>query len=482
MKNFKNITKLNKMQEECLALKGENIVIKAPTGCGKTIGALLNCKENNVYYYFLPTVTSCNIMYKTIKNYENIDVTINTSVMNERYRVPNSKIKIIIQTPDSYMIEFLKENKITRNCIFDELDSYPSMVRGAVLEYLKYSNKHNIVLSATLSDDIIKDNLSNFKVVDYKNNLKLLKHKIEIVHSFNIVPFIEEHYKANRKVGIICNSIKDINNIHSWLERGSFRKDIKILHSELTDYERLQVEDDLFNGNFKILLSNDIISYSIDIDFDVLIMQVSDKMNTNIQRMGRNNRRNKKIKYKNLALIEPSDILSCELPFIDEDLQCENFQLLTNDNNILPISYEKVNKYRKDLPKENIITKEEIFSHWEQLKEEGTPLSLREIYYNFVLDVQKEIIEIKDNKKIIKTINTTKTFKKSFIPFSRNPVSYDDILSILYINGQAYQIIQKIDSNTYKIIEIDEYVTFPSTYKYKNPYFSSFYDYENGNI
>lgn len=67
MKNLKFNFALNEMQKESKELIGQNIVLNAPTGSGKTEAILLNLKDNEHYYYFLPTITSCIFMFNRLK-------------------------------------------------------------------------------------------------------------------------------------------------------------------------------------------------------------------------------------------------------------------------------------------------------------------------------------------------------------------------------------------------------------------------------
>ena len=87
-------------------------------------------------------------------------------------------------------------------------------------------------------------------------------------------------------------------------------------HSSLPNEVKFENERRLFEGEYDLLISNDLVSMSVDVDLDILIMDWSDKLNVNIQRMGRLNRKGKRVTFKNLFIIDDG----VYPPFIDRNI------------------------------------------------------------------------------------------------------------------------------------------------------------------
>lgn len=447
---FNEITdkfQLNQMQKKAFEKLGYNIVLNAPTGAGKTEAILLNMNRNEEYYYFLPTITSCIFMYNRLKkDYKNIDIEIKTSLLTDRRAVENCNHKITICTPDPVMIEYLSSKKekdifIAKNLILDELDNYPEMVKRALIEYCnEFKDSHIIVASATLDDELLKA-FSKFYTINYDLNKKLIKHKVNFIHKDREIVNIVKN-NTDKKIGIICNSIKDMEFIADVLENNK----IKYLyhHSKLNEYERLNNENKIFNKDFSVLLSNDLVSYSVDIDFEILIMQLSDKLNVNIQRLGRNNRYNKTISYKNLYIIHPANC--CQLPFINEYSQYEQLEYFKNC-----LTFNDLKEMKEKIVPSQIPQLNEIFDYWKRLEELELEKNLRKVPLNFKEKVQIKVTKWSNGRKETKIVNTHKVYKFDYIPYD----NFND--KFLYIQGKHYKIVDK--TQQYYLIEEceDEY-------------------------
>ncbi len=440
--------KLNAMQEETLELKGHDIVISAPTGSGKTEAILLNIKSGGKYYYFLPTITSCIFMYHRLKDLGVCNVKVSTSVLKEKSYVSGSDITIDIMTPDPIMIGYLSGNRIEASgIILDELDNYPTMVKSVIIDLVnneKLSHLHYIVASATL-DEQLSSNFDNFEHIEYNTDLKITKHVIEVITTDDeVVDIINNN--PEKRIGVIKNSISDMEDVMRVLDSNKVK--YKYLHSNMTDVERIEAENDLYNGEFKTFISNDIISYSIDVNFDILIMDVSDKLSVNIQRMGRNNRYNEDVKYVNLYLNHPNN--SRSLPFIDESKQYEEYDRFAS---IGYLTYSEMNDIRKEIPFETLPSVDYIVNtYWEKLKSIGIDVNLREVPHQFKIATTVNI------KKVDKVTGTVKfeevdTFRNIRVngkfPWAWNPYNDEGEKVYVHINRKDYEIYKKENNSFY---------------------------------
>ena len=109
--------------------------------------------------------------------------------------------------------------------------------------------------------------------------------------------------------------------------------------------QEMKTKKKLFNGDYKVCISNDIISYSVDINFDTMFMEPSDRTATNIQRMGRCNRYNQEINDKTNLYILPDLYTPPFMDGWDKREECEKFAEQK-------FYYKDIEKMRQELPLE----------------------------------------------------------------------------------------------------------------------------------
>lgn len=461
---------LNEMQQESLALRGKNIMLNAPTGSGKTEAFLLNLKSREISTLLLPTITSCVFMYqRLVADFDNINIIIKTSLLTDKRMVPNAEFSIEIMCPDGPLTDYLdtkrsggksgESNPFSGNClILDEIDNYPVMVKTALIEFLKdFPDLHVIVASATIDNELgsIFKGLGIIEIV-YNQDIKLIKHKTgHIKHLHQIRDVVMSN--RDKKIGIICNTINEMYSVAGFLESESYI----FHHAQLTEYERLENEKKLFFGNFRLVISNDLISFSVDIDFDILIMSLSDKLSINLQRIGRNNRYNKMVFYKNLYIIDPN--IFPAPPFINEYAQYDQLKYFPDF-----LSYERIRQIRSELEPETLPDLEHIYKYWDTLEQKGLELNLREVPITLELDTKIDIWEYNEltRKKEKKTIDTKLLIKiNDELPYaysysesggylySSEKNAKSDNRTLLYLKGKRYEILETLPNGRFKIAE-----------------------------
>ena len=414
--------KLNKMQEEALKSVGENLIFNAPTGSGKTEAILLSIPEGKKVSYLLPTVTSSIFMYRRLAESGLFNVEVKTSLLKEK-SLGKGLLNIQIHTPDPALLDFLEKGKNSLNevVVMDELDNYPSMVKRVLLEYIKAKPEAQyIVASATLDNELL-DAFKDFKKIDYKTDLDFIKFRTDSFEfdSKNVEDLKEiiNSVSKNKKIGFIFNSIDNMETFKEEYaplfldENGELYDDVVFHHSALDVDKRNGNEKRLFDKDFKICISNDIISYSVDIDFDIMFLECSDRKATNIQRLGRCNRYNQMLDKEKTNVYVIQDMYAPI--FIDSFDKYAEEEIFAKTE----LNYQDIETMRKELDLEEIPSLEKVNNFIEERKKMGLEPSLREVPVTFEIEKEEEVY----NKK---TKSYSKEMKKYHIKPNTNDIPY----------------------------------------------------------
>ncbi|MBF2375153.1 DEAD/DEAH box helicase [Listeria seeligeri] len=442
MKNIHQKIKLNKLQGKTVENKGKDLLINAPTGSGKTEASLLAVSDaSKSVSYLLPTVVSTNVMYLRLKRDYKLNLSVQTSTKKEISNLAEG-VHIKLECPDFALIDFIKTGKKTLGdtIICDEFDHYPEMVKSALMEYKHtFSETQIIFVSATLN----KESLMGIDVEEIAQDTEknLIKYKVYPNADFRMDNIINNAKADGKKVGIIFNSI---SQLECFIKPGEdfyddhfskFKKGENdyIIHSQVDDYDKALAENAIVNNDFSVLIGTDSISYSIDVNFDILIMMASSEMATNIQRLGRCNRLNKHVTDYNLYFFG-SYLSDLKAPFINENLAFNNLERITSSH--LCISRKNINEIKKELPVSEIMEYIEVKKH--VLDEEE---SLRPIPFKVRRGIEKEVVKFNaKGLKQTKVIKTYQTFNMMDLKYAFCEEYYYDKK-----NSRALDVIQQFD-------------------------------------
>ena len=395
---------LNEIQELAIKNRGKNLIIDAPTASGKTEAILLAIKEGRNVTWFLPTITACTFMYRRLcRDFDCLNVKVSTSTMSEeRYLSPDFTTVEII-TCDPMMVEYVKDlaefnvkyRKTDEVLVLDEIDNYPSKVRTLLKDYISSILLDQVILASATLDEELKSS-SKFTKISFSHVRNKIKYKVGRTDgtTSSIMKVIKENYRRKR-IAIICNSV---NNIEYWTDSiyrylGIKDNDMNIIihHSKLPVEIKLENERKLFEEEYDLLISNDLVSVSLDIDVDMLFMEVSDKMNINIQRMGRLNRRNKKVTFRNLYFLD-----NTYPKFMNSNVAYRNYENFKSYN---MITSDMVKRWSDELLLEKYDLEELLLEVKTAIKK-GEEIALRDVPITLRYQAYKNVEKRKKGKPI----------------------------------------------------------------------------------
>lgn len=462
---------LNEIQEIATTKVGENLIIDAPTASGKTEAILLAIEEGSSVTWMLPTITACTFMYRRLcRDFSHLNVRVLTSVLKEERVVDEDATTINIITCDPYMIDYVKalvngeEETFTTDpvLVLDELDNYPVKVRTVLQKYLSVHKgkelRQVIIASATLDADIKN---MGFETIQFSHISNRIRYKsFTVTTKKEGVKQILPYYKSH-KIGFLCNSISEMEDTMELITRllKVEQKDLSIIfhHSRLSVEERLENERRLFENDYDILISNDLVSMSVDVELDILVSSWSDKLNIMIQRFGRLNRRGKKINYHNLIIMHNE----CYPPFINDQRAEDLFSKLGfHDHEAKLITSDMLSDWSEQIELDYVSLDDVLIEVTEMLDKEKEVV-LRDIPH-VLLYHENKVFEVREKGKAISAERKTVTVEMKqqnipwdrFAPYSQEECEERDLIYVPWLSSVDHP--NGIHSNTWIITKTDE--------------------------
>lgn len=336
----------NTLQEFCIANRNENIMVTAPTGMGKTEAGLLWCGDNKCFFV-LPLKTAINAMYVRIKKlakdveaedvYKSRVALVHSDMKSYYLKDANDKdtdydfnyeelsrqfcLPVTVCTPDQIFDFVLKypgyEYKLAISSyskfIIDEIQMYSPDVLAAIIYAIKMIHIMGgkvAVLTATLppfvKEELLKIFGDDVQLADFssegilRHNVKVFDDKLETDDVIEIVN--ETNSDTVKKYLVVCNTVKTANRIYRELSESNIDAEINLFHANFIKKDRMKKEKEIMGASEKklnemtkpeIWISTSVVEASLDIDFDILITELSDLFSL-FQRFGRTNRKGKK--------------------------------------------------------------------------------------------------------------------------------------------------------------------------------------------
>ena len=325
----------NDLQKYMMENRGENVIAVAQTGMGKTEAGLLWI-GNNKGFFTLPLKTAINAIYdrvrrdivkekveervgllhsdafsEYIKREENEEEKleleeIGLSQYHERTR--QLTMPLTICTIDQ-LFDFVYRYKgfepklatlAYSKIIIDEVQMYsPDLIAYLVsgLSHITKLGGKFAILTATFPPfvgELLRKEGIRFNMTEpfIDKDRSKIRHSIKIINDTINADFIIEKYRKN-KVLVICNTVRKAQELFDQIreKREDLRDDINLFHSYFIRKHRKDKEQAILelgknNNGCGIWICTQVVEASLDIDFDVLITELSD-INGLFQRMGR---------------------------------------------------------------------------------------------------------------------------------------------------------------------------------------------------
>lgn len=374
-----NWQELHSHQQDLSQRKSSALLI-APTGSGKTEGALLwasSLRESRTatgrLVYLLPFRASMNAMDKRLaktfgKN--NISLIHGKSLLNcyeaaceegmsksdalKKARAEESLARlnaadIRVSSPFQILKPFLlgklsEEYLLTyvgAQIIVDEIHAFDAQVTAMTLAALSYLTTHLqakvLFMTATLPRHLREILQERFP--ECKNDIRppesylksISRHKLNLLETDILSPQVEDMIRrvaSSKSVLIVVNTVKRAKKLTQKLRKTYPEFDVLILHSQLIARDRAQREKEIVVAPMSILVATQVVEVSLDLDFDVCFTELA-PIEALLQRFGRVNRRGKKgVANVYVCLNYPDEEKRGELPYDREHMDVVRAALL----------------------------------------------------------------------------------------------------------------------------------------------------------
>ena len=222
--------------------------------------------------------------------------------------------------------------------IIDEIQMYSPDILAAIIYAIKMIHIMGgkvAVLTATLppfvKEELIKIFGDDVQLADFSSE-GILRHNVKVfddtLKTDDVVEIVNEtNSDTVKKYLVVCNTVKTANRIYRELSESNIDAEINLFHANFIKKDRMKKEKEIMGASEKklnemtkpeIWISTSVVEASLDIDFDILITELSDLFSL-FQRFGRTNRKGKK-DFSNYNCYVFTELQDKADSFIDKDI------------------------------------------------------------------------------------------------------------------------------------------------------------------
>jgi len=327
---FSGFSTLTTAQKQLIQpiLNGEDVILQASTGAGKTEAALAPATEKLLTHpdhftivYIVPTRALALDMNRRIKPiYKKLGLKSGIRTGDGKH-LRDAKPHLLIMTPESLDVMLGSSNqdnkyflKHVHMMIIDEVHVFLHETRGHQLSYLhrrlamqSTESLQTVALSATIdnAEDIMRFFNLNKTCLYYKQSIarSLQPCWVHIEDEERELPlFFDDLYRKSgcKKLLVFANSRKKCEQLYDILnQEGVFSKKVFLHYSNLSTQERKFIEASFRDGKMGVCVATSTLELGIDIgDVDgVVLMGPPPSTMAFLQRIGRGNRRQQHINF-----------------------------------------------------------------------------------------------------------------------------------------------------------------------------------------
>lgn len=288
-----NFVELTPVQEKTFKLvnQGNNVVISAPTGSGKTLCYLLpilnNLDEQEKHIQYVIIAPTKELVWQIYNNFlalTKYNKTIKIVLLDKNEKVDNlinNPSQIVIATVEKIRQAIAKgvNFKYLKQIVLDEADmlidyGFVNSINDLFSKLNLYNNQvQKVFCSASIHNNVsntFKKAVSNLTSIQLEKNIfenKQIKHCL-VYQKDNTDPYktLEQLLEViNPYMCIIfANTKQDVEKIYSQLLAKGL--EVGMLHKDMTTRDRKQMFSKLNNNQFKYLVATDLASRGLDID------------------------------------------------------------------------------------------------------------------------------------------------------------------------------------------------------------------------
>ena len=304
-----------------IALRGDDVVAKAPTGTGKTLSYVLPIiekvdRESNKIQAIIicPTrelvVQICDVFKAAVKYYESFRVAglYGGQNLERQLMFLRKKPQVIVGTPGRLLDHLARRTlklQETKIIVLDEGDEMFDMgFRGDVekiMDACPRQTTQKLLFSATIPNaikEIIDQKFSNpievettiqgEQIPDIKQYYTMVKDSQRLA----ALLYIKNSQKFSRCI-VFCNTKSRADKLCQALK--SAKQNVAVIHSDIRQSERMQIMKGFKEGKIEMLVATDVAARGIDVEEIKVIFNFDPPSDSDfyIHRIGRTARANK---------------------------------------------------------------------------------------------------------------------------------------------------------------------------------------------
>ena len=303
-------------QRARLAADHDILVLRAPTGTGKTEALLLWAGQAERIIYLLPTQATTNAMWRRLRDIYGDDAVGlahgRASYMLRRESEEDSldlrlfgsvfAKPVTVATLDQYLLAHLhgrhweERRSLARSAtlILDEIHAYEPYTLGLLLEALSREPPARLALASATLPELLLQLFPPGKRVDAEPDLwERHRHHIELCDGRLTEDGLRvalDLAREGKKVLIVANTVRDAQYLYCRLREEYQWPQRALLHSRFIFADRTRKEEEVQHPKpGTIFIATQVVEVSLDISYDAMITEIA-PVDALVQRMGRVNR------------------------------------------------------------------------------------------------------------------------------------------------------------------------------------------------